>query len=53
MRKEGRFAYGKRVDFDINYVWVDTELEKTVSAPDISLTTKLWAKQFGYNLIDY
>jgi hypothetical protein len=55
MRKEGRFLLMARgVDFDINYVWVDTELEKTVSAPDIKLNSKIVGEAIWMaNLIDY
>lgn len=41
-RKSGRFlliARGR--DLDVNYTWVDVMVEKTVSAPDISLDEKL------------
>ncbi|OGK10897.1 MAG: hypothetical protein A2W80_12420 [Candidatus Riflebacteria bacterium GWC2_50_8] len=42
LRKSGRFlliAHGR--DFDAGYAWVDVELEKTVDAPDISLSGKI------------
>ncbi|MBU1106431.1 MAG: hypothetical protein KKB51_07180 [Candidatus Riflebacteria bacterium] len=42
LRKSGRFllvAHGR--DFEVNYTWVDIEIEKTVTAPNISLDTKI------------
>jgi hypothetical protein len=42
LRKSGRFlliARGR--DFDVGYTWVDVELEKTVDAPNISLSGKI------------
>jgi len=42
LNKSGRFLLKKHGrDFDVNYAWVDVETEKTVSAPDISLDTKI------------
>lgn len=41
-RRSGRFlliARGR--DFDVNYAWVDAEIEETVTAPDISLDEKI------------
>lgn len=41
-RKSGRFLLVARGrDFDVNYGWVDAEIEKTVKAPDISLDEKI------------
>jgi len=44
-RKDGRYlliARGR--EFDVNYVWVDTMLEKTVKAPDIVLSEKIFGE---------
>ncbi|MEW6712123.1 MAG: choice-of-anchor X domain-containing protein, partial [Candidatus Riflebacteria bacterium] len=41
-RRSGRFlliARGR--EFDVNYVWVDAEIEKTVSAADINVDEKI------------
>lgn len=41
-RKSGRFLLVARGrDFDVNYTWVDAEIEKTVSATDIVVDEKI------------
>ncbi|GAB4281407.1 MAG: hypothetical protein Kow0029_26480 [Candidatus Rifleibacteriota bacterium] len=41
-KKSGRFLLVARGrDFDVNYTWVDAEIEKTVTAPDISVDEKI------------
>lgn len=41
-RRSGRFLLVARGrDFDVSYTWVDAEIEKTISAPDISVDEKI------------
>lgn len=41
-RRSGRFLLVARgQDFDVNYTWVDAEIEKTITAPDISVDEKI------------
>ncbi len=41
-RKSGRFLLVARGrDFDVNYTWVDAEIEKTVTAPEIAVDEKI------------
>lgn len=55
MRKEGRFLLVARgMDFDVNYAWVEAELEKTVKAPDIKLDKKVVGEAIWHaNIIDF
>lgn len=55
MKKEGHFllmAYG--IDFDVNFAWVDSVLEDTVTAPDIRLNSKIVGESIWMaNTVDY
>lgn len=55
MKKEGHFllmAYG--VDFDVNFTWVDAKLENSVTAPNISLNSKVVGEAVWMaNTVDY
>lgn len=55
LRKTGRFllvAHGR--DFDPGYTWVDVEVEKTVSAPNISLSAKIVGEALWLaSIVDY
>lgn len=55
MRKEGRFLLVARgMNFDVNYTWAEAELEKTTTAPSISLNKKVVGEAIWHaNIIDY
>ena len=54
-RKSGRFLLVARGrDFDVDYAWVDAEIEEAVEAPDISLDEKIVGEaQWIATIVDF
>jgi hypothetical protein len=54
-RRSGRFLLVARGrNFDVNYTWVDAEIEETVSAPDVSLDEKIVGEAvFVASILDF